>query len=140
METFSKGIGEIDDISLMLYPLVDLAPFDDTLFWFLLIPLYNLILLRTSNRFGQSTTEETQFVEMCIWSTKIGTVDVLHAYSKVNFLYIGPSEIRPSLNISRFLKSLLDNSLQRKSHKTGHLSKHAISFGPSAGRFREVSL
>jgi hypothetical protein len=30
--------------------------------------------------------------------------------------------------------------LQKKSHKTGHSCKPAIFFGPSAGRFREVSL
>jgi hypothetical protein len=30
--------------------------------------------------------------------------------------------------------------LQRKSDKTGHSSKPAIFFGPSAGRFSEVSL
>jgi hypothetical protein len=38
------------------------------------------------------------------------------------------------------VKSLLNISLQRKSQKTGHPSKPAIFFGPSAGRFREVSL
>jgi hypothetical protein len=47
---------------------------------------------------------------------------------------------RPSLNIGRSLKSLLNNSLQRKSHKTGHSSKPTIFFGPSAGRLKELSL
>jgi hypothetical protein len=31
-------------------------------------------------------------------------------------------------------------NMQRKSHKTGHLSKLAIFIGPSAGRSTEVSL
>jgi hypothetical protein len=37
-------------------------------------------------------------------------------------------------------QALLTNSLQKKSPKTGHPSKQAIYFGPSAGWFREVSL
>jgi hypothetical protein len=43
------------------------------------------------------------------------------------------------LNIGQF-KSLSNNSLQKKSHITGHPSKAAIFFCPSAGQFREVSL
>jgi hypothetical protein len=42
------------------------------------------------------------------------------------------SEYRP------ILKSLLNNSSQKKSQKTSHPSMQANYFGPSAGRFREV--
>jgi hypothetical protein len=58
----------------------------------------------------------------------------------VKLLYTGPSENRFSLNTGQFFKFPPNNSLQKKSHKTGHPSKLAIFLGPSAGRFREVSL
>jgi hypothetical protein len=53
----------------------------------------------------------------------------------VKLLYTGPSKNQLSLNIGRFLKPLLNISLQRKSLKTFHPSKLAIFFGPGAGQF-----
>jgi hypothetical protein len=58
-----------------------------------------------------------------------------------NFSIPDPQKTGPPWIPANFLiKSLLNNSLQKKSHKTGHPSKSANFFGPSAGRFREVSL
>ena len=44
------------------------------------------------------------------------------------------------LNIGRFFKSISNNSLQKKSHKTGHPSKPTIFSCPSVDRYKEVSL
>jgi hypothetical protein len=50
-----------------------------------------------------------------------------------NFSKPDPHKTGPPWISADFL-SLLNISLQRKSHKTGHPSKPAIIFGPSAGR------
>jgi hypothetical protein len=56
-------------------------------------------------------------------------------FSKPDLHKTGPPWI-----LADFFKSVPNNSLQRKSHKTGHPSKPARFCGPSAGWFREVSL
>jgi hypothetical protein len=54
----------------------------------------------------------------------------LKGNNTVKLLKTCPSENHPSLNISRFLKPLSNNSLQRKSHKTGHSLNWPFSLVP----------
>jgi hypothetical protein len=59
----------------------------------------------------------------------------------VNLRYYSETSLNQfSLNTARFFKSLLNNSLEKKSHKTGHPSKLTVFFGPKAVGFREISL
>jgi hypothetical protein len=98
-------------------------------------PLFLFSLVWCKSKKGLLTPLHTTFpvgVQQCIVNKAI--------VNTVKLFYTGPSENRSSQFISRFFKSLPNNSLQRKSHKTGHPSRPAKIFGPSAGRFREVSV
>jgi hypothetical protein len=61
-------------------------------------------------------------------------------YGTVKLLRTGHSENRTSLNNGQFVKSLLNNSLQNKSHKPTSPLIWPFFSCPSAGQFRGVSL
>jgi hypothetical protein len=60
---------------------MDLAQFHGTLFGFYRLFLsFYIFLLRISNSFDMSNTEETELVKMRIWRIKIGIALDLHVY------------------------------------------------------------
>jgi hypothetical protein len=73
-------------------------------------------------------------------SLSTSAVNIFKKYIQWNFSKPDPQKTVPHWISTNFFKSLLNNSLQEKSQKTGHPSKLSNFFGPNADRFREVSL
>jgi hypothetical protein len=72
------------------------------------------------------------------WSTTICKATFCY-WAKGLFSY-SETSLKRTLRKSALSQYRPDSSLHRKSFKTGHPYKPALFFGPSAGRFREVSL